>query len=712
MHIILPKSDSIKAVNCSINSNLYLFNAVNNNVIDAAHTLDISYVGSFSDTFKNSSGNKQVNVITEIPPRISLDAPNGVSAGDDLYVVLTAACPKDQNDKVMNLYAGIRKPSVSNYAAFAHSDANSADYDSWFCILKAKAEPFTISIAVDSGNSFTNTVSLSSLGIYSEDSWNRMQQAALLQMYQRHVNDIIDPEVRYVDSSLQREITHVADPTRDDSALNLRSFKTYLKNDGIARLPQNIESYTNGNSDDITEIINEAINNSVSGICFPSGIYKISDTIKFPYNTQVPYSISLESGARIVATKAMDSIFELGAVAKDGSERELYSITGGYFDGNGLSSNGIKVNNMLTGMRISGQTVQNTLDKAIWLTIPSSTSSHDARLSDIRIGRVHATEIGNNFMNVGIQMDGGDATTSNVYISNCMTGFKSAGFHQIENVHIFNGHASGNTVGIDVGSILGNSIYVDTMQTGIACHSFAQIDGFFDFNYKALDGSLIAFKGVDNQPVSITNMSFRTDNAQIDARGVQLYSDAALTSESNKVDNLFVDGRYRKQFVQSKNGRVSADRSGFSGNVVSISTGFLTLSQDQGVFLGYVAIPKLANENCCQSFRCVSDNAFIDFSVTIQLVAYPNGNLVDSPMIYNFDVKAGSAFSPYLVIANRETIGNQDYASLYLMYAAGGDITALSAFIYTPQHTTMKWFSQSMTKVNFSDLTVMKTNKS
>jgi hypothetical protein len=220
MHIVLPKSDRIKAVNCSINSNLYLFNAVNNNVVDSDHTLDVSYDSNFSDTFTNSSGNKQVNVIVEIPPRISLDTPNGVSSGDDLYVVLTAACPKDQNDKVMNLYAGIRNPSVSNYAAFAHSDANSTDYDSWFCILKAKAEAFTISIAVDSGNAFTNTVSLSSLGIYSEDSWNRMQQAALLQMYQRHVNDAIDPEVRYVDSSLQREITHVADPTRDDSAVN------------------------------------------------------------------------------------------------------------------------------------------------------------------------------------------------------------------------------------------------------------------------------------------------------------------------------------------------------------------------------------------------------------------------------------------------------------------------------------------------------------
>jgi hypothetical protein len=224
MHIILPKSDRIKAVNCSINSNLYLFNAVNNNVADAGHTLDVSYDGSFPDTFTNSSGNKQVNVIVEIPPRISLGAPNGVSSGDDLYVVLTASCPKDQNDKVMNLYAGIRNPSVSNYAAFAHSDANSADYDSWFCILKAKAEAFTISIAVDSGSAFTNVVSLSSLGIYSEESWNRMQQAALLQMYQRHVYDAIEPEVRYVDSSLKREITHVADPTRSDSAVN----KKYL----------------------------------------------------------------------------------------------------------------------------------------------------------------------------------------------------------------------------------------------------------------------------------------------------------------------------------------------------------------------------------------------------------------------------------------------------------------------------------------------------
>jgi hypothetical protein len=290
MHVILPKSDRLKAVNCSINSNLYLFNAVDNNVNDNQFAIDISYTPKFKDTFAD----KSVDVIAEIPPRISLGVENGVNSGDDLYVVLTAACPKDQNDKVMNLYAGIRNPSVSNYAAFAHSDANSADYDSWFCILKAKAEPFTISIAVDSGKTFTNTVSLSSLGIYSEDSWNRMQQAALLQMYQRHVNDTIDPEVRYVDSSLQREITHVADPTRSDSAAtkNYVDSKLGTVDSQIKILKPEIlfddflpdKTGQNSSDNNFSSAIN-SIKNSwplVDTLVVNGGIYLINDTIQIP----------------------------------------------------------------------------------------------------------------------------------------------------------------------------------------------------------------------------------------------------------------------------------------------------------------------------------------------------------------------------------------------------------------------------------------------
>lgn len=235
-------------------------------------------------------------------------------------------------------------------------------------------------------------------------------------------------------------------------------------------------------SKDVTNAINAFIQSSdVPGVYFPAGIYKISNSINLPKNTDHPYGFYADPGAVFVATASMSDMMVVGGVSKKGRWIENYTIKGGVFMCQGLAQNAIRFTSAIRGVNLSDITVQDAVNAAILM---ENTAPVDTLMSNIRINYVDRSQSSTPIQSkYGIKVNGTDWQLSGLYASHCNKFVHSAGTLVADNVHVFNEYGNPASCGINIqsGFLQASNIYADTTDVAI---SAKKDDGTFSSSTK------------------------------------------------------------------------------------------------------------------------------------------------------------------------------------------------------------------------------------
>lgn len=473
----------------------------------------------------------------------------------------------------------------------------------------------------------------------------------------------------------------------------------------------------NTGATDCADRLQEVVDGAEWGVYLPAGTYLIGKPIRFPYDTARPFGIRLDPGARIVAGAEMDAMLDLGVVKRDGAESELHSLEGGLLDGNGLARIGVRTSAKLTGMRISGLTITGCVDYGIYQERPASTSSHDSRISDVRINYVHQKErtpLG--YTGCGIYFGGGDASVSDFYIASCATGIKSENFIHVDNGHIFDGycHNKTTTVGIEAGQLVGGVVYIDSTNVGVRSYSWLQISNLFYFAWEPLNKPVVGVQGVWDQPVKLGSYRFVINGSQEDGRSVQLYSDRTLTTPVTSAEGLSVD--HATVINASSAERVcSLNLGGHGENGTRVSSQYVTLKNGQGIRLCWVPKPRNDGWNSSEAFSLIAENCFFDADATVTVVRVDsNENGIASRTVRYFRIN----YSPddtakwELKLGAPETLAGVHVWPLYLFVTVAADVSVtlppLLVHHKTETPNGFLWDQIPATPINLSDITVIK----
>lgn len=283
--------------------------------------------------------------------------------------------------------------------------------------------------------------------------------------------------------------TSEAQTTANTNALTALGAETVEKASNIKKaLYVNVvaQGVDNTGATDVTEAIQNIANTAKYGLYFPAGVYKISNTIRFPYNTEYNYGITLDNGANIVATAAMDDMFYLGATdVSQGTKFEGQRISGGIFNGNKLAKNAIHLSTKIRSSFIESIEVINFTKIGIYVDAEKGVST-DTLITNCRIGRV--TEFNCIQDTIGIYFAGYDNQVSNCYITDAQTLIKTEGILTLTNCHLFNQKQwlknNWDTVGIhSENDILFNNLYIDSCHIGVRCKERLTGSNIFIYNY-------------------------------------------------------------------------------------------------------------------------------------------------------------------------------------------------------------------------------------
>lgn len=377
--------------------------------------------------------------------------------------------------------------------------ADPAEWDN-----KRTYEPLTI--VIHNGNSYTSRQYVpSGIDITNNEFWaNTGNYNAQVEQYRR--------EVAQYNTNLNAKLETVAhDNTLAGTGTTTDPLK--ISNNIKKMLYTNVvaEGVDNSGATDVTEILQNIVNNAEYGVYFPSGIYKISKTINFPYNTNYDYGITLANGANIIATAKMTDMFYLGSINKNGTVFEGQRISGGIFNGNKLAENAIHLSKNIRSSFISGVEIRNFTKIGIYVDSNPSISS-DTIITDCRIGRVSTFNVLQN--TIGVYFAGYDNQIANCYITDAQTLIKTEGIITITNCHLFNQKQwylnNWDTIGIESeNDILFNTLYIDSCHIGIRCKERLTGSSLFIFNYFE-DDTRIGIQSPIHQPGYININNYTT----------------------------------------------------------------------------------------------------------------------------------------------------------------------------------------------------------
>ncbi|MDX3785452.1 BppU family phage baseplate upper protein [Lactiplantibacillus plantarum] len=391
----------------------------------------------------------------------------------------------------------------------------------------------------------------------------------------------------------------------------------------------------NTGSKNVADDIQTIVNSGTYGIYFPAGIYLLDHSIEFPYGTNYPYSIELNANAHIVATSDMDVMFKIGEseVAPDSlpytpqnKYPELYEVKGGQFHGNLNAKTAVQTSENIKGYKISEMTMDGCLDSYIHLKQSTESFSHDALISDLRIGYVRADEDASKNA-IGIQADGGDWQLNNVYIANCKKAVKSAGLVTISNIHVFNGYDANGDIAFQVpGGIMGSEIYIDSYHTGISTlmdsgkysGTSIMISDLFYYEYTNHDTSspVHVIDTISDTSININGISSQFSTARKNDGSQVVYirdtTDSSKTSSISKYLNIRgIDAKSNNDISGSTNiiGDMLYSGANQSLHPFTVTNG-MNLPTNTGVIIGYIPDPTDSQSFYAQNFRVSESNGY------------------------------------------------------------------------------------------------------
>lgn len=403
-----------------------------------------------------------------------------------------------------------------------------------------------------------------------------------------------------------------------------------IKNTNVVSMGVDNTGYKNV-ADDIQSIVSSGS----YGIYFPAGVYLLEHPIEFPYNSNYPYAVELNANAHIVANEKMDAMFKMGEVevvpdslpySPQNKYPELYELKGGQFHGNLKAGTAIQTSEHIKGYKISQVTMDGCLDSYIHLKQSTESFSHDALISDVRIGYVRADEDASKNA-TGILADGGDWQLSNVYIANCKKGVNSAGLVTISNIHLFNGYDATGDIALQVpGGIMGSEIYIDSYHTGISTvmddgvysGTFLQISDLFYYEYTNHDISIPVhvIDTINDTSININGVTSEFSSARGSDGSQVIYvrdvnDNSKLTSVIKNLNVRGIDSRYNTDVVGTGNivGDMLYSGANQSLHPFTVTNG-MNLPTNTGVIIGYIPTPTDSQKFYAQNFRISESNGY------------------------------------------------------------------------------------------------------
>ena len=500
-----------------------------------------------------------------------------------------------------------------------------------------------------------------------------------------------------------------------DSAVDAQNLASLIKTKGNVAA----NGIVTDGSKDVTNAINVFIQSSdVPGVYFPAGIYKISNSINLPKNTDHPYGFYADPGAVFVATASMSDMMVVGGVSKKGRWIENYTIKGGVFMCQGLAQNAIRFTSAIRGVKLSDVTVQDAVNAAILM---ENTAPVDTLMSNIRINYVDRSQSSKPVQSkYGIKVNGTDWQLSGLYASHCNKFVYSAGTLVVDNVHVFNEYGDPVSCGINIqsGFLQASNIYADTTDVAI---SAKKDDGTFSsstkmyctnvkhYFYREINRPVRTFEVHDNAYFMAGNVStsykektsptyvfyYAKDNGSFSNNAYNAYTYAI---EPNGIQNTFA--------TVQENSHVS--------NMYTVASGHTHVAGD-GVCIGWIPDAPVSG-HCAVTFIPQSENNYNVSSTIAQFrIALPSSGGIPTNMhVTCFNINESDGSVKYIngigCYANREYLhfgvkaavadaSGRKYYPLYLYNAskALGYVPDINFWIFgtnnSPHFAWHKWES-------------------
>lgn len=416
----------------------------------------------------------------------------------------------------------------------------------------------------------------------------------------------------------------------DDLFVKKDQYGNTIKNTNVVSM-----GIDNTGSKNVADDIQSIVNSGTYGIYFPAGVYLLDKPIEFPYGTNYPYAVELNANAHIVANYSMDAMFKIGEVkatadslpySPQNKYPELYELKGGQFHGNLKAQTAVQTSQNVKGYKIGELTMDGCLNSYIHLKQSTESFSHDALISDVRIGYVRADEDASKDA-IGILADGGDWQLSNVYIANCKKAVKSAGLVTISNIHAFNGYDSNGDIALQVpGGIMGSEIYIDSYHTGISTlmdsgkYSGASImiSDLFYYEYTNHDTSspVHVIDTISDTSININGISSQFSTARKNDGSQVVYirdttDNTKATSISKFLNIRGIDAKSNDDIVGTNNSIGDMLYSGANQSLQPFTvTNGMNVATNYGIIIGYIPDPTSDQTFYAQNFRVSESNGY------------------------------------------------------------------------------------------------------
>ena len=414
----------------------------------------------------------------------------------------------------------------------------------------------------------------------------------------------------------------------------------------------------NTGTEDVSDLLNTLARNAQYGLYFPAGMYKITKTIEFPYNTKQAYGITLDNGATIMAYANMDVMFSLGAYSRgDGIITEGFSISGGQFNAMDNANTCIK-----TSVNIRQSMITNVdlrYFNGIGLYIDSDPNeSSDTIVSNIRIGRVQSPH--HKPLTKGVYFAGNDNQLSCAYICDNSVNIETNGLLQITNVHVFNDKTWYNnnirTYGIiSWNGLNADNLYIDSIDYPITCNNRCILTNVYFYNYFATNYTRPYIRAVDNQ-LSARNINVggvHSDN-DIVLQIVDFDENKEIT-ESKQPTCLFDIDTYlyiNKKGIEDRNNFRGGNRSTQEIQINEEQYG--TFQANSAIILGYIGLSNDGSSSVTK-FSAYSANGY-DFDCEGLITYYKNATPTNRVKISTFAMKEWCAPNWGIALGTPETV--------------------------------------------------------
>lgn len=507
-------------------------------------------------------------------------------------------------------------------------------------------------------------------------------------------------------TALTSQLTDLAQKIKDGNVVTHADFATAQA--AINELTTGWNQFKNTNvvsagidntgTKDVAADLQALIDSGTYGLYFPAGVYTISKPVEFPYDTNYPYTVELNANAHVVATAGMDAMFKLGEkqatpdtlpYLKNNHYSELYGIKGGYFHGNLNAQTAIQTGINTKGFKIGDMTLDGCLTSYLHLQRSNGSFSHDAIVSDIRIGYVSADEDASNNA-IGIQADGGDWQLTSCYIANCKTAIKSAGLVTVTNVHVFKGfNIDANTAFKVPGGMIGSEVYIDSYNTGIStlmdngqyAGSFISLSNLFYFEYTNNDISrpVHVIDTVDDTAITIDGIRtvFSTKRGNDGSQVIYLRQtdqQNALSSKSNRLNISGIDNTTNDDVAGTNNAIGDMLYSGANQTLNSLKvTEDMTVANNTGVIIGWIPYPEANNGFYAQSFELSESNKYFIADCSLRVIRNNDTVFVNNDKSNGYvSVRASSNENLQIGIGQQQTVNGKDLLPVYLYYNGAG----------------------------------------